>query len=102
MTGATVPPMVRSPMLTVVVGGRCRNFAHVSRTVTKNSLFVGSYDGDMKFVDPYQSGHVSVPSGVGSWPGIRIGRLSFPSCVDHVVFANGLPSSTSPVARSST
>jgi len=38
------------------------NRAHVSRTVTKNRLRDASYDGDMKFVPPYQSGQVTVPA----------------------------------------
>src|SRR5262245_30506913 len=88
-TGATVPPSMRSPTFTVPVGERRMYFAHVSRTVTKNRRFAASNDGDMKLVPPYQSGHVAVPSGVGSCPGISTGRPSLPISFDHVVLTNG-------------
>ena len=72
-TGATVPPIVRSPTLASGVSF-LMNFAHVSRTVRKNRPRCLSNDGGMKFVLPYQSGQLSVPSAVGTWPGISIGR----------------------------
>src|SRR5436190_4359579 len=91
LCGATVPPIVRSPRTLVIDAGRLMNFAHVSRAVTKNKLRVRSNDGDMKFVPPYQSGHVIVPSSVGSWPGITFGLPSCVSSFAHDVLTNGLP-----------
>ena len=76
--------------------------AQVSRTVTKNSFLDASYEGDMKFVPPYQSGHVTVPVSVGSCSGSTRGLPSGPISFAQVVFTNGLPRRNSPVARSFT
>src|SRR4051812_3469089 len=74
-TGATVPPIVRSPTAASGVAF-LKKFAQVSRTVRKNRLRVASYDGGMKLVLPYQSGQVIVPVSVGLWPGSSIGLPS--------------------------
>ena len=73
-SGATVPPIVRSPTFSGV--SFLKNFAHVSRNRQDEQVALLVKDGGMKFVLPYQSGHVTVPSIVGSCPGMTFGLPS--------------------------